>query len=116
MLSIFQDDNIPKIWSNIGNLWKAVNKLTEHIFNAEWGIWHRIDAIETKQNNPEWGIKGIEQKFMDPEWGVWHQLNALQHENAQLKERLSRLEAKANNIDQLEIMLTNAVNRQLGQK
>lgn len=107
------DLSIPEIWGEIGNL-------KHHIFNRDWGVWVRIESLEQEK------IPEIYEKLHNPEWGVWHRivtleeqnagnrLAALEKENAELKERVRKLEELADNLGQLEVMLTRAVNEQLG--
>lgn len=107
------DLSIPEIWGEIGNL-------KEHIFNRAWGVWVRIESLEQEK------IPEIHEKLNNQEWGVWHRivtleeqnagnrLAALEKENAELKERVRKLEELADNLGQLEVMLTRAVNEQLG--
>ena len=45
-----------------------------------------------------------------------HEPEVLRHENAELKERVRKLEELADNLGQLEVVLTRAVNEQLGKQ
>lgn len=79
---------INALWNEVHNLNDQVCEdgkwLKEHIFNSEWGIRKRIDALEA--------------------------------ENAELKKEVQQLRELAAQLSQLENMLINAVNQQLGDK
>lgn len=109
-------------------MWREIGNLKEHIFNRDWGVWARIESLEQekipeiheKLNNKKWGIwhriVELEGKLDNPDWGIWHRIGVLEKENAELKERVRKLEGLADNLGQLEVVLTNAVNEQLGKQ
>lgn len=109
---------------NVGGLWNEVNKLNdqvcedgkwlkEHIFNSEWGIWSRIDKLEHQVcEDGKWS----KEQISNSEWGIWKRINALEAENAELKKEVQQLRELAAQLSQLENMLINAVNQQLGDK
>lgn len=112
-------------------IWGEINNLKEEVYNESWGVKVRVARVEEntipdlyeKLNNPVWGvwtrIENLEKnaipelhaKFGNKEWGVWTRIVKLEEENAQLKDRINRLEQLAEN---LEKMLTLAVSNQLG--
>ncbi len=109
---------------NVGGLWAEVNKLNqqvcepdkwlkEHIFNSEWGIWSRIDKLEHQVCEPD---KWLKEHIFNSEWGIWKRIDALEAENAELKKEVQQLRELAAQLSQLENMLINAVNQQLGDK
>ena len=83
----------------------TIPDIYEKLNNPDWGIWTRIENLE-KNAIPE-----LHNKFNNEEWGVWIRIVKLEEENAQLKDRINRLEQLADN---LEKMLTLAVSNQLG--
>lgn len=116
---------------NVGGLWNEVNKLNdqvcedgkwlkEHIFNSEWGIWSRIDKLEYQVREPNKLLKEhifeLKEHIFNSEWGIWKRINALEAENAELKKEVQQLRELAAQLSQLENMLINAVNQQLGDK
>lgn len=108
-------------------MWREIGNLKEHIF-SDWGVRARIESLEQKKipeiheklNNKKWGIwhriVELEGKLDNPDWGIWHRIGVLEKENAELKERVRKLEGLADNLGQLEMVLTNAVNEQLRQR
>ena len=105
---------------NVGGLWNEVNMLKhqvcepdkwlkEHIFNPEWGIWHRIDGLERR-------VGEAHEQLHHSDWGIWFRINKLEKENAELREEVRNLKELAAHLGQLENMLINAVNQQLGEK
>lgn len=112
-------------------IWREINNLKEEVYNETWGIKVRAARVEEntipdiyeKLNNSGWGIwtrienlektaiPELHNKLNNREWGVWARIMKLEEENAQLKDRINRLEQLADN---LEKMLTLAVSNQLG--
>lgn len=106
--------NIENSWKNIGNLWKDLNRLKEEVSNSQLAFCNRCNEIEGKLNNPEWGV--WHRIVTLEEQNAGNRLAALEKENAELKERVRKLEELADNLGQLEVMLTRAVNEQLGKQ
>ena len=109
---------------NVWGLWDEVNKLNcqvcedgkclkEHIFNPQWGIWSRIDKLEYQVCEPN---KWLKEHIFNSEWGIWKRIDALERENAELKKEVQQLRELCAKLGQLENMLINAVNQQLGDK
>ena len=128
-LNIFNDIGHLRYWVDQHNggikaLWNEVSKLNgqvcedgkwlkEHIFNSEWGIWSRIDKLEHQVCEPD---KWLKEHIFNSEWGIWKRIDALEAENAELKKEVQQLRELAAQLCQLENMLINAVNQQLGDK
>ena len=109
---------------NVGGIWAEVNKLNqqvcepdkwlkEHIFNPDWGIWRRIDRLELHSGEQS---RHVNEQIFNPDWGIWSRIGKLEKENAELKEEVRKLKELAAQLSQLENMLINAVNQQLGNK
>lgn len=110
---------------NVGGLWAEVNKLNqqvcepdkwlkEHIFNPDWGIWHRIATLEHRAGEQGEHCGHLNEQIHNPDWGLWSRVGRLEKENAELKEEVRKLRELATQLSQLENMLINAVNQQLG--
>ena len=117
-LNIFDHIGHLRYWvdqhkGGINELWNEVHKLKEHIFNSEWGIWSRIDKLEHQVCEPD---KWLKEHIFNSEWGILKRINALEAENAELKKEVQQLRELAAQLSQLENMLINAVNQQLGDK
>lgn len=104
------DLSIPEIWDNVRNLWKDLNRLKEEVSNSQLAFCNRCNAIEEQ-------LRGIWHRIVTlEEQNAGNRLAALEKENAELKERVRKLEELADNLGQLEVMLTRAVNEQLGKQ
>lgn len=100
--------NIENSWENIGNLWKDLNRLKEEVSNSQLAFCNRCNAIEEQ-------LRGIWHRIVTlEEQNAGNRLASLEKENAELKERVRKLEELAAQVGQLEVMLTRAVNEQLG--
>ena len=78
---------------NVGGLWAEVNKLNQQVCEPD---------------------KWLKEHIFNPDWGLWSRVGRLEKENAELKEEVRKLRELATQLSQLENMLINAVNQQLG--
>lgn len=76
-------------------------------------LWNEVSKLNSQVCEPN---KWLKEHIFNSEWGIWKRIDALERENAELKKEVQQLRELSAKLGQLENMLINAVNQQLGDK
>lgn len=102
------------IFSDTGGIWKRLSALEQRVYGHDGQtepqvaapVYHRLSNLETTVNGAN-GHFGLSQHILDTEKGLWKKLEQLEEENRKLREQVQKLQ-------NMEKLLIEAVNKQLG--
>lgn len=97
------------IFDHIGHLRYWVDQHKGGI-NELWNEVHKLNGQVCEDG------KWLKEQISNSEWDIRKRIDALEAENAELKKEVQQLRELAAQLSQLENMLINAVNQQLGDK